>query len=405
MDQDRIVDSVDQGQVLSVLQLRGDKVLVSRGRPGWIDASALVGLEQAEDEFAPVFRSGAGPRDYLARGNVRIALSKFDAGLEDLRKAVSFSGDPTAYLPALGFGQLAAQQQPAAIESFTKALQEDAKSSSALMGRGLAYYQVGQLENALTDLNAAIQLEPEHAFPRKYAGATLHDLGRLVEAKSMLDSAVAIDPSDGFTRRALGRLLFDQGELTASRDQFRMAVELAASDVEALTGCGVVGHVIGDDLQQVLKDYQQAIRHADESLENAHLWSNLGQVQSELGQLKSAVGNFNRAIQLDERFLEARSLRAHTLLTASGATSKAIELAKSDLWYVFQDPGERTFWDYRALAAAYSALGDSNRAVQLQRKAMALIPKANLERFASEAQSKLEYYAAASRGKIIQENR
>jgi tetratricopeptide (TPR) repeat protein len=399
MDQDRIVDSVDRGQVLSVLQLHGDKVLVSRGRPGWIDASALIALEQAEDEFAPVFRSGAGPRDYLARGNVRIALGNHEGGLQDLQKAVSFSGDPAAYLPALGFGQLAALQQPAAIETFSKALGTDEKSSSALMGRGLAYYQVGQLENALTDLNAAIQLEPEHAFPRKYAGATLHDFGRLVEAKSMLDSAIKIDPFDAFTLRALGRLLFDQGELIESRNQFRKAVKLDSKDVEALNGCGVVGHVIGDDLQQVLKDYQQAIRHADESLENAHLWSNLGQVQAELGQRKPAMENFGRAIQLDGNFMEARSLRAYILLTEDGATEQAIELAKSDLRRVFQAPGKRTYWDYRALAAAYAVLGDAARAVKMQQYAIALIPEAHLTRFTADAQNELDSFSAALKTK------
>ena len=218
----------------------------------------MIPLVDAEAYFSKPFATGAGARDYLSRGNVRIALGKHDEGIADLKKAVRMANDPSDYLESLGYAQLAAHDQPAAIETFSQSIEEDARSAPALMGRGLAYYQAGQNENAYRDLAKAIELQSQHAFPRKYIGALLHDLGKLDLARTQLDFAVKLDPYDVFIHKSLGRLMFDQADYAAALEEFSVAIKLDAKDIEAIVGRGVVKHAIGNDLAGAESDFTTA---------------------------------------------------------------------------------------------------------------------------------------------------
>jgi tetratricopeptide (TPR) repeat protein len=387
-----VVDSVSPGQVLTVLAQQNNRIWVSRGRPGWIDAAAVQSLDQAETALQSKFNTGAGAAEYLARGNIRIAKGNTEAGLADLEKAVRYSGSPKDYLPSLGFAQLAAMQQPAAIETFTKLLSEDPRSASALMGRGLAYFQVGQLENALVDLNQAIEREPQHAFPQKYAGAVLHDLRRTDEAKAMLESALKLDPHDAFTHRAMGRLLYDLADLSGAGEQFAIAVTLEPNNIEGLTGEGVVLHAIGSDLEAAKRTFATAVELSRPEPENAYLWNNLGQVEMELGEADEALRNLTQAIELDANFNEPRAHRASLIAEHFANDPKLLRLAKDDMIKVMSSAEAKAFWDYRAIAQINAATGNYDKAMRFQKQACEVVQKTAPPRFWKNAEETLDSY-------------
>ena len=391
-------DQIGTGQVLRVLSIKGDRIWVSRGRPGWVDAKDLIAIDQAEAHFDKPFATGAGSRDYLARGNVRMALGKHEEGVADLKRAVQLANDPDEYLEPLGYAQLAAMDQPGAIETFNRAVTNEPASASALMGRGLAFYQVGQNQNALVDLSKAIELEPEHAFPRKYLGALLHDLGQLDAAKQQLEAAVKLDSFDVMVRRSLGRLYYDLGRYEKALNEFKIAVNLDAKDTEAITGRGVVRHAIGSDLEAAETDFAKAIEMVDESIDHAYLWSNLGQVQMELGKFADSFGNLNKAIQLDPSFNEALSNRVYLLVTHFADTAK-IDSVKSDMRTVFSSDGPRTYWDYRALAAVNAVIGDLERAAKYQAIGENLLRKTGPKRFLQTAIASRQQYESQLAGR------
>ncbi|GAA5506167.1 tetratricopeptide repeat protein [Novipirellula caenicola] len=357
------VDQAGAGQVLKVLQVNGSKILVSRGRPGWLAIEDVVKLDAAEAFFSKPFATGANARDYLSRGTVRMAIGKHAEGIADLKKALKIANSPGDYLEPLAYAQITAQDQPAAIATFTRGIQDDPKSVPAWMGRGLAYYQVGQNQNALDDFTKAIQLDPNHAFSRKYMGALQHDLGNVDSARKQLDLAVKLDPHDGFARKARGRVLYDQTDYAAALEDFSMAVTLDAADGEAVAGRGVVRLAIGDELAAAEADFKAAIELEMYPEENAYLWSNLGQVQTELGKFDEAERNLDRAIELAPKMNEARSHRAYLLATHSPDAAR-IAAAKADVQSVFASREPRTYWDYRALAAVNAAMGDYARAAK-----------------------------------------
>jgi tetratricopeptide (TPR) repeat protein len=358
--ENKAVDSIGPGQLLKVLEVQGNKILVSRGQPGWIPESSVVPLEQAEQHFSRVFATGAGAADYLARGNVRVATGKTQEGLADLKRAVELSGtDKLPYFEALAYGHLKAHDQVAAVGVFDQALQLKS-AATTFMGRGLAYYQMGRLDEAAADFQKAIEQDSNHAFSRKYFAAVLHDQGKLQDAKAQLDAALKIDPRDSFTHVAAGRLHYDLRQYDEALQMFEKAIVLDKSDVEALVGRGVVLHAIGSDLAGSKSSYEAAIRLSKPSMETAYLWSNLGQVETELEQIKAASNNLDKAIELDSTFLEARSHRAYLIGKHFANDAKKLEQAKEDLRLVFKTTSQaRTFWDYRALALIYQVLGNT----------------------------------------------
>lgn len=388
------VDQIGPGQVLAVVETDGAKLRVSRGRPGWIDAADAIALRDAETFFSKPFATGAGARDYLSRGTVRLALEKHDEGIADLKKAVEMANEPGDYLESLGYAQLAANQQPAAIETFSLAIHDQPDSAPALMGRGLAYYQVGQNQNAYRDLFKAIELQPQHAFPRKYVGALLHDLGKLDRARTQLDFAVKLDPYDVFIRKALGRLLFDQGDYEAALGEFNAATRLDAKDIEAVAGRGVVQHAIGIDLASAEADFITAIKLVVHREDHAFLWSNLGQVQIELGKFPDAKTNLDKAIELEPNFNEARSHRAWLIAERFSSDEQLIERAKNDLKKVMASQEPRTFWVYQAVARVNMALGNYSGALTYQRLAFAEVKKSGPPRFVAIAEADLKRYAS-----------
>jgi tetratricopeptide (TPR) repeat protein len=390
--ENRTVDTVGPGQVLRALVVNGDRIWVSRGRPGWVRSTDVIGLDRADEFFSRRLAAGASADNYLARGTVRIAKAKHHEGIADLTKAVELTGSSREYLEPLGFAQLAVHDQVSALETFTRVLRDAPDSAPALMGRGLANYQVGNHQGALNDLSKAIELEPQHAFPRKYLGALLHDLGKLQAARKQLDEAIKIDAYDVFARKAKGRLLFDLFEYEQAEREFAVAMTLDAADVEAIVGRGVVRHAIGTNLPGAASDFEKALQLSDASDDTAYLWSNLGQVQMELGHDDQAMRSFDQALTADPTFSEALSRRAYLRITQLPRDPEAVRLAMADVNAAFKTSGPRTFWDYRAAAAVNAVIGDFSRAARQQTQAESNVRKTGPPRFIESAVATRERY-------------
>ncbi len=387
-----VIDTVAAGQVLRVLTVRTKNLWVSRGKPGWVEQKQVLRLDEADAVFSSAIQSKPRARDYLARGNVRLAKGNHQGGLQDIRKAMELSGGSDEFLEPLAYAQLASTQLSEAAQTFQRVLAQKPNYAPALMGRGVAYYQLGKDQAALEDLKNAIKLDPKHAFPRRYLGALYYDQSNLDLASKELDVAVSLDAFDPFARKIRGRLHFDLGEYQAALTDFDVALGVDSNDIEALTGHGIVAHAIGKDLRRAKQDFERAVKLETESKDSAYLWSNLGQVQMELGEDASAYQNLTRAIRLDPTLNETRSHRAFLLANSQDANPETLNQAKDDMRTVFNSGEPRSFWDYRALAAVNAALGDFVRAGKYQQLAEEVVRRTGPTRFIEIAvQTKLRY--------------
>lgn len=388
-----VSDTVGPGQILTVHRSEESRLWVSRGKPGWVNKSEVLGLEDAENHFSKPFETGANAGNYQIRGAIRIALGQTEKGLADLRRAVELSSDPADLLESLAYAQLKCQLHREAIATFAKVIDANAEAASALMGRGLALYQAGQFKAARSDFERAVALEPDHSFAQKYLGAILHDDGQLDEALSHLDNAVEIDPFDVFARKARGRLLFDFARYEKALTDFRLAAKGDPTDIEAAAGLGVIRHAMGA-LAEAESDFAKAIELAEPTVDYAFLWSNLGQVRMELGELASAREALDQAVRLDGQFFEALSHRANLSAIDPASSTARLDEAKNDLRRVLASSHEPTFWDLRAVAAINARLGDYQRAARFQKAAVSVVKRSGPARFVPLADRKLSEYRA-----------
>lgn len=399
-EQAKVNDEVAAGQVLRVLAIAESRLWVSRGKPGWVDQSQVLPLDQAEQFFSSAIKTTATAPSYLARGNARLALGNHQAGLQDIRQALELSGGSSEYLEPLAYAQLAAMQLAEAAQTFQLVLAQKPAYAPALMGRGVAYYQLGNHQAAVDDLSSAIKLEPQHAFPHKYLGALYYDQSKFELARHELDLAITLDMFDPFARKVRGRLHFDSADYPAALADFGVALQVAPTDIEALTGRGIVAHAIGTDLEQAKQDFKRAVELGTETEGDAYLWSNLGQVQMDLGEESAAYKNLTHAIELDPAFNEARSHRAYLIANSRDASRGMLNLAKDDVRKVFASQASRTFWDYRALAAVNAASGDFARAYKYQQQAEETVRTTGPARFLEPAaQAKLRYHKLLAEGR------
>ena len=384
-------DTIGVGQIVTVHRTDDERLWVSRGKPGWINANEVLSLTDAEAYFDRPFATGANAGNYQIRGSIRIALGKQEEGLADLQRAVELSNDSMDRLEPLAYAQLKCQLHRKAIESFTKVISAKPEAASALMGRGLAFYQAGQFERSEADFELALTLEPDHSFPRKYYAAILHDSGRLQEALLQLDAALQMDPFDVFARKARGRLLFDFAEYERALADFQIAVKGDPLDIEAVAGNGVIRHALGT-LASAESDFLAAIKLAEPTADDAFLWSNLGQVRMELGSYDRARKDFAQAIKLDANFFEAMSHRAYLNAIDQSSSLAQVDQAKKDLRRVLASTGAPTYWDLRAVAAINARLGDFARAARFQQAALKKVKQSGPKRFVSIAEEALKRY-------------
>lgn len=391
-EQSKVIDTVAAGQVLRVLATRDANLWVSRGKPGWIPKKHTIPLAVAEDVFSSAIESDPTPQAYVARGNVRTAKGDHAGALEDIRSAMKRADEPDDYYEPLAYALLASGQLSEAARTFQRILESKPNNASALMGRGVANYQLGNFEAAQTDLSKSIQVDPQHAFPRKYLGALYYDLANLEAAKNELDVAAQLDAFDPMTRKIRGQLLFELEQYDAALTDYEVALRVKATDIEALTGHGIVTHAIGHDLDRALADFTKAVQLGTASKDNAYLWSNLGQVQMDLGDAAAAYQNLTRAIQLDPTFNEARSHRAFLIANLDKPETDKLNQAKDDVRAVFASNQDKSYWDYRALAAVNAALGHFERASKYQQQAIAIVRRTGPQRFVDVAmEEKLRY--------------
>jgi tetratricopeptide (TPR) repeat protein len=303
--------------------------------------------------------------------------------------------DEVILLEPIAYAQLAASDLSAATKSFEKLLVFDRLNKSALAGLGVTNYQLGNLERSREQLKQATELDPIDTFSQKYLGAVSYELRQLSTARTHLDVAVRLDVFDPFSRRTRGRVLLELQEFESALIDFDVALQVNSIDIEALTGRGLAHHAMGRNLNLALADFLKAVElEEDPVTESAYLWNNLGQVQMELKQLQQARTSLEIALKLDDSFAESRSHRAYLLAANSTNRVSDLETARADVEAVFANKDyDRSYWDYRALAAVNYAMKDRQRAIRFQQMALEHVTKSGPPRFVEEAKELLNQYS------------
>jgi tetratricopeptide (TPR) repeat protein len=197
-----------------------------------------------------------------------------------------------------------------ALERLARACAAPGTCREAIPYAADGFKTLGQVEAAADFFGEVAARHPEVAGPaRAYRGYFLEQAGALAEALSELEAAVEAEPTPQACRW-LGALRLKTGDRAGGVRALRQGLELDARDVSAMfllaRALRVDGR--GDEAEELLRELL-SIR-----LDHGGAWVQLGLIRQERGDAEAARTAFVRAIEVDERNIEARFLLARAAL-------------------------------------------------------------------------------------------
>jgi tetratricopeptide (TPR) repeat protein len=341
---------------------------------------------------------------WYGRGKAHAHLAQLKKALDDYSKAIELKSQLAEAWDDRGAVHGRLGQLNEALTDHSRAIKLKRDHSPAWYNRGVVHARLGQQEKALTDYSEAIRLKPDFAEAWVNRGVTHAKLGRLEEGRD--DSSKAIELKPDIAEAWLHRAICNAGlrQFDNALADYSKASELKPDFAEAWYNRGNLYFEL-NQVARAIDDYTRAIKCKPDERE---AWHHRGVCYLTRGENAKALFDFSRAIQLNPDYLDAWLQRGFAyykldqLKKAVADYSKAIELKKdyADAWegrgFAYSRLGQmqnalNDFQQYRKLtqdspralnrlAWVFATspdvrLRDSTQAVELAKKAVALLPK------------------------------
>jgi len=244
----------------------------------------------------------------------------------------------------LAFHARAVEKNPERAIGYLKtliALYPDDSVTHVSLGR--TYLQMGRASEALAEYKEAIRIDPRFVLAYANVGATyLYQMGDVASALPVCQKILQLDPGNAWAQDCIGWSYFAKNDLAQAQAAFEKAV--AANPQATLSRYRLAHtHRVQGHYQQAIETLQQ-IQKADSS--ETSVFYDMGVVYEGMGDRQKARESFTRF---------RRELETHEKKT-------------------LHEPGTQL-----ELAANSARLGETERARQLLRKAMAKAPQLHLE--------------------------
>lgn len=225
-----------------------------------------------------------------------------------------------------------------ALEALAAGPPETQQGSWGALLAGLAHVGAGRLPMARKAYGAVShgQLASLAAY---LAGRSWADEGRLQEAINNLNSAVVAWPDEPCWQSRLAGLYLQAAKPEAALPHYQQAAEQAPHDEEALLGLARSFAILGQHSES-LSAYQQL---ADQPAAAPHLLTEAGGQALTCGQPQQAAGWFARAIEGDERSVEALLGGARAAMQLNDRPN-AESMARRALRHSPDDPNVLATW-------------------------------------------------------------
>lgn len=245
------------------------------------------------------------------------------------------------------------------LAGYSKLMREEPGSPLRHDVVAMLYLQDGRAEEAAAHLRESLRLNSESAPGHYNLGLALSMLKRFDAAAAEFEAAVRIDPGHAEAYNNLGAMRHVAGDLAGAADYYRRAAEIRPDNAEA--------------------------------------HNNLGRVLLTQGREAAALAEFRAALAVNPDLASALSGVAWVLATASQtelrnvadavrAGERAVAIASAD---------KPTALD--ALAAAYAAAGQFDRAAATARSAIDAAVAAGNQALADQIRQRLAAYQAGAR--------
>jgi len=190
------VDEVFAGLAVYVQQVQGDRLLVSRGKPGWIHRKHVIPLSKAPTFFNEKVSDDPSSKKWLfARACVSDVLGDCDLAIADCTKLIEQDRLSSALWNARGSALNSKGAYDKAIEDFNEAIRLDPRGAISFNNRGWSWHQKEEYEKAIADRSKAIRLDPKYAASYHERGMTWRAMGNYEKAIADYEGALRQDPN------------------------------------------------------------------------------------------------------------------------------------------------------------------------------------------------------------------
>jgi tetratricopeptide (TPR) repeat protein len=322
--------------VVTVLKDNAGRLSIrSGGQDCWVEKKEAILLEEAAAFFTDEIR--AKPENawtYAKRGIAWSARGEYDKAIADDTEAIRRDPKEAVFFNNRGITWHKKLELDKAIADYTEAVRLDPKYAGAFNGRGVAWSNKGEYDKAIADCTEAARLDPKDATAFTNRGVAWSNKGDYDKAIADYTEAIRLNPEYalGFNNRA-------------------------------------IAWYYKKDYEKAVVDYTAGIRLDPNSVYGV---GNRATAYAKLRRYPDSVRDFEVAIRLapsmDWVHRDYALFRASCPDTSFRDGKKALEMARKAI----ELSGKDADWEYfAALAAAYAELGQFDKAVVEQTKALA----------------------------------
>lgn len=188
---EEVVDRIPVGETLTVTEIDGKRLRISRGKPGWTENEGVVPLDQASRYFTT--KLDGDPTNATWRfARAKVAIEKRDLALStaDLTILIKMRPGETSYWETLASVRLAGRDMDGAIEAYSEAIRLTPDNPGQYHKRGYARLAKADFDGALADFSEEIRLNPKDSDAYIARGIARH--GKLDYEGAISDNVEAI---------------------------------------------------------------------------------------------------------------------------------------------------------------------------------------------------------------------
>jgi Flp pilus assembly protein TadD len=264
---------------------------------------------------------------------------------------------------AAGISLSNAEQFAQAEAVFEIALQGDPANFNVLYDLGIAATRAGHLDRARQVLDAALRQQPRNVDVLYALASADHASKQWESALQLLSQAARLDPRRADVQRMLAVAATDVGALDDASAAWDRYLKLKPDDAVARRERGYTAAQKGQ-IEEGLVDLEWfAARHPDDAVGHYEL----GQAQRSL-DMAGALAHFDRALELDPRYVPARTARG-SLYFQQGKPEAALPDLETAAQLRADDAASLD-----RLGQTYQALDRTADAIRVLRRAAELAP-------------------------------
>jgi tetratricopeptide (TPR) repeat protein len=265
-----------------------------------------------------------------------------------------------------------------AVAHFTARLAKDPKDSHACTARGQAHAANNESDQALADFNEAIRLDPKATLAYYHRANLIYGKGQYDQALADYNVVLRDAPAFDWAYHVRGWIHYRRKDYARALADFEAAIKLVPTESVFYRDRGNVA-LAQKDYDKALADYDQSIRLDPSYVVPWHLRGVTWQARREYAR---ALADYEKAAQLAGKESYASTYHTALAMLRAGCPddkirdgAKALEAARK-AHALAKGPAELA-----ALAAAHAELGQFDKAVAWQEKALAAAPAGAKEQY------------------------